>query len=186
MTATSAPFGFRPAYHPTGLERAKKYTIASAYGTTLLKGQMVTLNTNGTITTAAAAADFLGIFVGVEYVDSNGKPNVQNYWPASTVATNIVAWVLDDPETVFEAQANGAVAQTAIGDQADVVNVSAGSTSTGLSTSGLNSSLAGAAAQGQWKIVGFGGGVDNAVGDAFTIVQVKMARSQFVANKVAV
>src|SRR4051812_20456977 len=107
MTAVSAPFGFKPVYHPTGLDRAKKYTIASAYGTALYKGGMVTLNTNGTITVAAAAADFLGVLAGVEFTDANGKPNVQPNWPAGQVATNITAWVWDDPETVYEVQANG-------------------------------------------------------------------------------
>jgi hypothetical protein len=189
MSAVSAPFGFRPAYHPTGLDRARRYTIAGSYGTVMYKGSMVTLNTNGTVTAAAAAADFLGILAGVEFVDANGKPNLQPYWPASQAilaGTTAYAWVWDDPLMVFEAQANGAVAQTAVGDQTDVVNVSSGSAQTGLSTSGLNSSLAGAASQGQWAIRGFSLDPNNAVGDAFTIVQVTMARSINLANKVAV
>lgn len=189
MTAVAAPFGFRPAYNMTGLERAKKYTIAGAYNTTLYKGQMVTLNTNGTIVTAAAAADFLGILAGVEFIDANGKPNLQNFWPANQAILSgsvPIAWVWDDPTIVFEAQANGAVPQAAVGDQTDVVNVSSGSTLIGLSTSGVNASLAGAAAQGQWQIRGFGQGVDNLPGDAFTILQLVMARSQYISNKVAV
>lgn len=189
MTATSAPFGFRPAYNPIGLERAKKYTIASAYGTQLYKGQPVLLNTNGTIVAGTAAADLLGIFVGVEFIDANGKPNVQNTWPAGQTVlsgTVPVAWVLDDPNEVYEVQATGAVPQTAIGDQADVANVSNGSTATGLSSCGLSSTLAGAGVQAQFRVVGFGQGVDNAAGDAFTIVQVQLARSQMIANKVAI
>jgi len=176
-------------YHPTGLDRAKKYAIASGYATALFKGQMVTLNTNGTVTTAAGAADFLGILAGVEFIDATGKPNLQPNWPAAQVtqgAANAVAWVYDDIDTVYEVQANGSVALTAIGDQADVVNVSSGNAATGLSTSGLNSTLVGATVQGQWRIRGFGLQQDNLPGDPFTIVQVSMARSQYVANKVAV
>ena len=189
MSGTSAPFGFRPSYHPTGLERAKRYNITGGYATALLKGQMVTLNTNGTVVTAAAAADFLGVLAGVEFTDANGKPNLQPNWPAAQAilaGTQAFAWVYDDPETVFEAQANGSIPQTAVGDQTDVVNVSAGSSLTGLSTSGVSSTLAGAGSQGQWKIVGFSLDPANAVGDAFTVLQLKMARQQYTANKVAV
>jgi len=192
MSATSAPFGFRPAYNPIGLDRAKKYTIASAYGTQIAKGMPVILNTNGTIVAGTAAADIVGIFAGCEYIDSNtGKPVVSPYWPAGQVATNIVAWVWDDPNNVYEVQADGSIAQTAIGDQADVSNVSnvTGSAAIGgnvLSAATLSASLAGAGVQAQFRIVGFGQQVDNAPGDAFTIVQVQIARHQFISNKVAV
>ena len=188
MTAIAAPFGFRPAFNTTGLERAKKYAIAAAYNTTLYKGQMVTLNTNGTITTAAGAADFLGIFAGCEFVDANGKPNFQNFWPASQAVfsgTTPVAWVWDDPTNVYEVQATGSIAQAGIGDQADGVNFANGSTLTGLSTMAL-STLVGAGVQGQWRITGFSLDPNNSPGDAFTIVQVMSARSQYISNKVAV
>lgn len=189
MSLTLAPFGFRPVYHPTGLDRAKRYQIASGYPSALYKGQMVTLNTNGTIVTAAAAADFLGVLAGVEFIDANGKPNLQPNWPAGQLtqnAQNAFAWVYDDPETIYEAQANGPVLQAAIGDQTDVVSVNAGNTMIGLSTSGVSSTLAGAGAQGQWRIRAFGLAQDNLPGDPYTVVQVQMARNQYVAPKVAV
>lgn len=189
MSQTSTPFGFRPVYHPTGLDRAKKYAIASGYGTALYKGMMVTLNTNGTVVAAAAAADFLGVLAGVEFIDAQGKPNLQTFWPAGqTTQAGAVAtaWVWDDVDTVYEAQANGPVAQAAVGDQTDVVNVGSGNAATGTSTSGVSSTLAGAGSQGQWRIRGFGLQQDNLPGDPFTIVQVTMARSQLIANKVAV
>lgn len=189
MSTTLAPFGFRPAYHPTGLDRAKKYTIAGGYASVIYKGMPVVLNTDGTINQGAAAADLLGVFAGVEYVDSTGKPTVSNYWPAGqTILTNTVpvAWVYDDPGIVYEVQADGSIAQTAIGDQADVSNVTNGSTLTGLSQATLSATLKGAGVQGQFRIVGFGQQVDNTPGDAYTIVQVQLARSQYIANKVAI
>jgi hypothetical protein len=187
MSAVNAPFGFRPTYQPIGLDRAKRYSIANAYNTAMYKGQPVILNTNGTITVGAAAADLLGIFAGCEYTDTaTGRRNVSPYWPASQASTDAIAYVYDDPSDVFEVQADGAIPQTAIGDQADVTNVSNGSTLTGLSQSTLASSLAGAGVQAQFRIVGFGLAVDNAVGDAFTVVQVQIARHQFIANKVAI
>ena len=56
MSATNAPFGLRPAYHPSGLDRAVTLSdgIASAYNTAILKGQPVKLNSSGNIVVAAA------------------------------------------------------------------------------------------------------------------------------------
>lgn len=184
----SAPFGFRPAYHPTGMLRATAYAIASAYGTAIYKGDPVILNTNGTIVAGTAAADLLGVFHGVEYVDPTGKPTVSNFWPAGTAVlsgSDVRAWVYDDPATVYDVQANGSVAATAIGDQADVVTA-AGDAQTGLSKAVLNSTLVGVGIQGQFRIVGFNLDQGNAAGDSFTVVQVKLARHQYVANKVAI
>lgn len=187
MSAVLAPFGFRPAYNPIGLERAKKYTIAGAYATAIYSGMPCILNTNGTVTAGTAAADLLGIFWGCEYIDATGKPNVSTFWPASQAILSgsvPTAWVYDDPNNVYEVQSDGSVAQTAIGDQADVTNVSANGN--GRSQATLASALAGAGVQGQFRIIGFGQSLDNTPGDAFTIVQVQLARSQYIANKVGI
>jgi hypothetical protein len=189
MPATLAGFGFRPAYHPTGLDRADAYTILTSYATPLYKGTPVVLNTDGTIRVGAVSADILGIFDGVQYTDGNGKPTLSNYWPgAVTNGTNITAFVWTDPQIVYEVQADGSIAQTAVGDQADptTATIASGSTSTGLSVATLSASLAGAGSQAQWRIVGFGLAPDNAVGDAYTVVRVQLARSQYVSNKVAI
>lgn len=191
MSSSSAPFGFRPAYHISGLDRARRYVITGAYGTSIFKFMPVLLNTNGTVVAGTAAADLLGVFAGCEYVDATGRPVLSNFWPAGqTIQAGSVAyaWVWDDPAVIYEVQANGSIAQTAIGDQADctVADVGTGSLLTGLSAATLSSVLAGAGVQAQWRIVGFGGAVDNVPGDAFTVVQVQLARQQFVANKVAV
>lgn len=176
MSATSAPFGFRPAYNPSGTMRARKYTIASGYATALYQGNPVALEgTGGTVVTGGTTGDLLGIFMGVEYTDSTGKPVVSNYWPASTVASNIVAWVMDDFNTVYEVQNVGSVTQANIGEEANTTAYS-GSTATGLATTTL--AAPNGTTQSQWRIIGFGQQVDNAPGDAFTIVQVTLAQSQ--------
>lgn len=189
MTAVAAPFGFRPAFHPTGLDHAVRRPLAGGYGTALYKGMPVTLNTNGTIVAGTAAADIKGILAGVEFTDANGKPNLQPNWPAGQAiypGSDCWAWVWEDFDTVFEVQANGPIPMTAIGDQADVVNVGSGNAATGLSTAALNSTLVGAGSQGQFRIQDVAPYPDNAFGDAYTIVRVKIARDQFIANKVAV
>jgi len=187
MSATSAPFGFRPAYHPTGLDRAKKYAVASTYGTAMYKNQPCILNTNGTVVVGAAASDLLGVIAGFEYIDTDSKPWVSTFWPAGQTAftgTVPVAWVYDDPEIVYEVQSDGSIPQTAIGDQADLTNI--GNSSRGLSTCTLSATVATVGVQAQFRIVGFGQALDNLPGDAFTVVQVKIARHQFISNKVAI
>jgi len=51
MSSTNAPFGLRPAYHPSGLDRATALAdgILSTYSTDILKGQPVKLATSGVI-----------------------------------------------------------------------------------------------------------------------------------------
>lgn len=186
MSATSAPFGMRPVYHPSGLDRASAYTIGTGYGSAIYKGSPVILNTDGTLNIGTTNADILGVFDGVEYTDSTNKPTYSNYWIASTAATNVTAWVWDNPVTVYEIQSSGSIAATAVGDQADFVNPGTGSTATGLSTAQINATLKGAGVQGQLRIVGLSLYPDNAWADAYTIVQVQIARQQYVANKVAI
>lgn len=185
MSATSAPFGYRVAFHPSGVPvRQTEYTIASTYGTSIYRGAPCILNTNGTITVGAGAADLIGVFAGCTYVDSTGRPQQSSFWPASTTATNIKAYVWDDPDIVFEVQADGSIAQTAVGDQADLTNV--GNNALGVSTSTLSATLSGATVQAQFRIVGFGKALDNTPGDAFTVVQVQIARHTKRSNKVAI
>ena len=49
MSSSNAPFGLRPAFHPSGLDRAQALAggIASGYATDILKGQPVKLNSSG-------------------------------------------------------------------------------------------------------------------------------------------
>ena len=44
--------------------------------------------------------------MGCRYVNAQGDQVFGKYWPASTVATKIVALIADDPYMVFEAQAD--------------------------------------------------------------------------------
>ncbi len=86
MSATNAPFGLRPAFHPSGLDRATALVdgITSGYGSAILKGQPVKYVTGGVIQPAAAGDAFVGAFAGVEFTDTTGRHRVSNNWPAST------------------------------------------------------------------------------------------------------
>lgn len=187
MSLVASPFGLRPCYHPNGLDRARQYQMAANYATPIYKNSPVALVAN-LVNLAAAGADWLGSFDGVTYTDNTGKPTVSNFWPgAVTGATNIQAWVWDDPLTVYEIQSAGSIAAGNIGDQTNFdASIGSGSAVTGLSTATCTAALAGAGVQGSMRIQDCGQQPENAWGDAFTIVQVTNARHQFVANKVAV
>ncbi len=184
MSATNAPFGLRPVYHPSGLDRAKALAngIASAYSTDILKGAPVKLTTSGTLNVLTSTEALVGAFAGVEFTDSTGRRRVSNYWPASTVATAVVAYYYDDPQIVYEIQADGVVAQTAIGDNANFSNLTAGSTTTGLSQCTMSASLSGTSTYGQLRILDIAPYPGNAWGDAYPILRVSVANSQFVAT----
>lgn len=186
MSSTNAPFGMRPSFHPSGLDRAVALAngIASAYNTGILKGQPVALNTSGNIIAATAGSAYQGAFAGHEYTDLTGRRLVSNQWIANTAyqTGSEVTYYYSDPNIVYDIQADGSLAQTAIGDQANFSNISAGSTTTGLSQCTISSSLAGSGAVGDMRIIGLTPAVDNAFGDAYTVVQVQVSRSQYVAT----
>jgi len=190
MSSTNAPFGMRPAFHPSGLDRAQALAggIVSGYSSDILKGQPVKLATTGVIQIAAAGDSFLGAFAGVEWTDTTGRRRVSNYWPASTAyqAGSCIAYFYNDPNIVYEIQADGSLAQTSVGDQADLSNTTAGSNVTGLSQCTLSTTLVGAGNSAQMRIVDLAPLVDNAWGDSYTVVRAVINESQFQATTNAV
>lgn len=186
MSSTSAPFGFRPSFHNSGQIRSKAYNMAASYATAIYQGDLVTLDANGQVTIAGTTSTslILGVFQGVEYRDSSGKPTISNYWPgAVSGATNIVVYVMDDPETLFDVQvtnpSSGTSMQTYVGNEAAWV-AGSGSTNTGLSSSYLSNTLA--ATSNQLQITGFAYGQDNAITDAYVVVTVRINTHQYKAS----
>jgi len=188
MSATNAPFGLRPSFFPTGLERAQAITngITSGYASNILKGQPVVYGTTanggtlGTIIIAANTGAVTGAFAGVEFTDTTGRRRVSNYWPASTSGTNIIAYFYNDLNIIYEIQTDATIAQTSIGNEYNFSNIAAGSTTTGLSQCTLGvSTAAGSGGQAQMRIVDIAAYPDNAWGDAYVIVRVQIASTQF-------
>lgn len=194
MVATSSPFGIQPAYSPQGMGAPVGIVggVASGYNTNILKYQPVQLNSSGNIVIAAITGDIYGVFAGVSWVDSQGVYHLSDQWTAGTTytggaATPTYTWVYNDPNMVYRIQCDGSLAATtSIGAQLDFSNITAGSTTTGLSACTANASTVTTSGQNQLRIVALDPGIGNAWGDAFTVVQVQIAQHQFVANKVAV
>jgi len=106
-----APYGLVPV----GLIGGRPYTgatrkmkIASNYGTAIGKGDLVKRVNDGTIerdgsTTAFPATGTLGVFMGCSYTDPNtSQLTFNNQYPASTVASDIEAFVADDPDLIMK------------------------------------------------------------------------------------
>jgi len=203
MSSTSAPFGLRPAFHPSGLDRAQALAggIVSGFATDIYKGAPIRYNSTagtsvaaGTITNAAAGAVWTGAFAGVEWTDTTGRRRVSNYWPASTAyqTGSCVAYFYNDPNIVYEIQSDATIAQTSLGGEYNFsattgLTVTSGSSTTGLSSTALGVSTAVAnGAQGDMRVVDIAPYVDNAWGDSYVIVRVVNARSQYFGSVTAI
>ena len=192
MSATSAPFGLRPAFHPSGLDRAfalangiqavsTSGNVSAGYASNILKGQPVKMNTAGYIEVASSGDAFLGAFAGVEWTDATGRRRVSNYWPAneSFQVGSVIAYFYQDANIVYEIQAAGSLTQAAIGDEFDITNETAGSTTTGLSQATLGTTAAGSGSAKQMRVIDLAPYPDNAWGDAYTIVRAVISESQY-------
>lgn len=185
MSSTSAPFGLRPAYHPSGIIRPTALTIETGYNANILQFQPVKLDTDGFVEAAGASDPIIGTFMGVEFTDADGRRRVSNKWTASTAATDIVAYVTLDPAIVYEIQANGSVSVTNIGNQADFAAVDSGNVTTGLSFAQLDRSGFVTSGNKVMRVIAIAPEVGNVAGDSFTIVQVQISEHQYVADKAA-
>ena len=140
MANQDAPFGLRPIKTSTSSQRQNRYRIASGYNTGIFQGDLVTVNTNGTITRVPAGNTdlILGVFNGCMYVDPNGNQIFSNYWPANATGTDIFANVVDDPNATFEVQADAAMPVADLFGNFDIVDATAGSTVSGNSRTELD------------------------------------------------
>ena len=193
MSATNAPFGLRPAFHPAGLDRAQALAggITSGYSSNIWKGQPVKYSaSNGVIIPSTAGSAWSGAFAGVEWTDSTGRRRVSNFWPASTtyITGSCVAYFYNDNNIVYEIQTDATIAQTSIGNEYNFSSITAPTTSTvGLSQCTLGVSTAvGNNAQGDMRVVDIGPYADNAWGDSYVIVRVVNAYSQFFGQVTAI
>lgn len=163
MATTAAPYGLRPVKRADGMPYAgaqSEYLIDPAgEATNLFYGQVVHIGADGYIAlSTATGADgttnalptgttltgSIGVFVGCEYVNAQGQVIHSQYYPsgyAAPTGTSIKAYVVDDPNVLFQAQLDGAADQTDIGANtffAAAQSTSTGNTATGNSTSALD------------------------------------------------
>ena len=192
MATTATPYGFKPLNHVGGTPYAgavRHIKIASGFGTNIFNGSIVSIVAAGTIevvTDIGSNADqfpagVIGVFVGCTYTDPTSKNKTfSNHWPTGTVASDAMAYVVDDPQVLFQVQADASVAQADLGANAPLAAVqstSTGDTTTGVSTTALDATTAQTATI-AFRIVDFVESPDSTVGDAFTDVIVKFNAGQ--------
>jgi hypothetical protein len=185
MSTTFKPFGMKPVYHPSGLDRAVPFvgtnsfvTGTSGYsapyslnsGETFFQYTPVGLTASGQLAIAAASAatsPVYGVFDGVEYTTAEGRRTLGKSASKTTLdaATDIVFWIFQDPALVYEAQVNGSATSAAIGSQYNFSSASGYTTTSGytigvggagFSTTALASTEVGTGVQGQVRVVGLG------------------------------
>ena len=176
MSATATPMGAEPV---GGLSACGSFSgkvrhikVASGYAANIFYGDFVKLVNTGTIEkdTGTSTATPVGIFMGCFYTDpSTSQPTFNQMWPTGTVASDAMAYVLDDPDAVFRMQGNGALAQTTLGNNIAIVQTS-GSTTIGRSKNSVNASTAATTDTLPLRILEFMDGPDSVVGDAYTDV----------------
>ena len=157
MATTAAPYGLKPVKRADGQPYAgatSTYLIDPAgEATNIFNGQAVIIGADGYIALATGTgADLttnsisgttgvgtIGVFVGCEYENDEGQTVHAQYYPSGK--TNAKAYVVDDPNVLFQVQADGAMDQSDIGANtffAAAQSTSTGSTTTGNSTSAVD------------------------------------------------
>ena len=183
MALTSTPYGLRPINAIGGRPFAgstRQLPITSGFNTAIANGDIVQVAANGTITkvtqvgtnAAAFPAGTVGIFLGCSYTDTVRGFTQNNQWPAGQVAADAQAYICDDPNALFQIQADAAVAQTLMHSNC-AVNQTPPDTANGNSRISLDVATAATTATVAFKLVDFVNAPGSTVGDAFTDVIVK-------------
>ena len=127
----------------------RQIPIASAYATSIFFGDVVKLSSDGVLVkdTGTSTATPVGVFLGCSYTDPTFGKVFRQYYPASTTASDIMAYVADDPDQLFKVAivssgtTIGTVQRTAVGNNAALVQNS-GSTTTGNSGVAIDDTVA--------------------------------------------
>ena len=141
MSTVFQPFGLKPAYHPSGLDRSVPFIGTNNYGLTSTTGGAYTapysltgaqvafyqytpvaITSTGQLTIAnqtAGSGKVYGSFDGVEYTTAEGRRTLGKSITATSLAaaTQIVFWIFQDPALVYEIQVNGSANANAIGSE---------------------------------------------------------------------
>ena len=189
MSTTSSPRGLKPIGLLGGLPFAgstMEIAIKSGYSTAIYNGDVVgyadvTNSTDdGYLVREAVASEVnpIGVFLGCSYTDPNSDQKTwKQYYPGSISASDIKAVVTINPTTLYELQADGAVAQTDLGKTIDLVQTQSGSTTTG--NSGMQADQSTINITGKcWRIVDFVNRPGSSIGDTYTDIIVMMNQTE--------
>ena len=138
MANVTERYGLRPSRQLNGspfINAQNRYRVAANNSSNIFQGDVVIPFASGTIgrAVANAATPAVGVFNGCFYTDpTTQKPTFKNFLPSSINASDLVAFVIDAPDTVFEVNANAVFAVADIFKNFSINNVT-GNTATGIS-----------------------------------------------------
>jgi len=136
-------FGLRPYRKLDGtplVGAQNRYTVASGYATAIFQGDLVIPVTGGNIERypGNTSTAVVGVFNGCFYTDpTTQKPTFKNYYPGGVAASDITAFVVDDPDAVFLVDADATFARADLFQNYSLTAVS-GNTKTGNSLQQLD------------------------------------------------
>ena len=148
----SGPYGLIPINLIGGqvfASATRSIPITSNSATSIFFGDVVKLNSSGTLDkdVGTSSATPVGVFLGCSYTDPTFGKTFRQYYPANTVASDIVAFVQDDPDALYKVAVVSAtttigyVNRTAVGNNAVLVQ-NTGSTITGNSAVAIDDTTA--------------------------------------------
>lgn len=143
-------FGLRPYRKLDGSPLAgaqNRYTISANNSTAIFQGDLVIPEADGDISRhiAGTSAAVIGVFNGCFFTDpTTQKPTFKNFYPGSVNASDITAFVVDDPDAVFLIDADAAFTRADLFANYSVTNAT-GTTITGISQVQLDVSAVGTA-----------------------------------------
>ena len=155
----SAPYGFQPVNRQDGMPYAgatTQYGIKSVT-TSIFNGDLVliadgvvksTVTTTSALSVANQANLTAGVFVGCQYVNTQGQTVQSQYYPGNAAASSAIAYVVVDENAAYKvAVTNGSGVMSSTTDNAIGVNLAvdqeAGSATTGNSGNGVVAPSAG-------------------------------------------
>lgn len=151
--SVDAPYGLVPINLIGGQVFAgstRLIPIASGSTTAIFNGDVVNLNSDGTLSkdVGTATATPVGVFLGCSYTDPTFGKTFRQFYPGALAIADIVAYVCDDPDTLFKVAVTAAgtstignVARTAVGNNSALIQT-AGNTATGNSRVSISSTTA--------------------------------------------
>jgi len=150
MANVSEKFGLRPYRKLDGtplVGAQNRYTIASGLAGAIFQGEMVEPLTSGNIQRHGPNTSdaVVGVFNGCFYTDpTTKKPTFSNFYPGGIAASDITAFIIDDPDAVFLVDADEAFTRADLFRNYSVTNTT-GVTTTGISKQQLDVSASGTA-----------------------------------------
>ena len=145
MANKDAAFGLKPSRMMGGgayTGGQSRYRIANNQSGAIFQGDLVKQLTGGTVSRAAASSTVpvVGVFNGCQFTDPTSKEvTFSNHYPGSVAAADIIAFIIDDPDVVFEVQADDTFPVAYLFGNFDIVDQSTtGDTSSGRSNMELD------------------------------------------------